>query len=221
MTAADLLARLNVLDNELSIDTGAADESRALLALDLAQDYYETAAAIQGRLVNTVATLVMTPSSSSSSWPSGMLRIDSVLYSDGSGEVEYRDQTGAHLRPPSSPWPLISGSLAQAGKPYEFWDVPDAALYWIPTPDAAYTVSVIGYRAQSSLTTRDVVFGHSDVVAGPLCAFALRLMELGVDDPSEEYQTLADAWFLPLIKMQRRRLRPRPVGRVYSRVHHA
>jgi hypothetical protein len=223
VTGADLLSRLGVLDNELDVDTGGADETRALLALDLAQDYYHAVAAVQGGIVNGFKTLVTTSNVASTAWPADLLRINGLDYADGSGEIEWGEDINAHLKNPA-PWPLSVG-LSAPGRPASAWGIPDVSIFWTPTPASGYSIIASGFVAAADLwdgditTSRLIVFGHPKIVVGPLCTFAHKLLELGIDDPTDEAQDLADRWFLPVIKAQRRRVRIRPSGRYYTRTH--
>jgi len=218
MTAADLLARLQVLNNGLDIGVNGDDEQRALFALDMAQDYYETVAAVQGGIVNGSATLSTTGMQGYTTWPAGLLRVNSLHYADGTGEVDWLDEVGGHLDAPR-PWPLLVTVSASPGKPGQAWGIPDDRIYWAPAPDASYNLIAFGFVAKTDLTTRAVTFGHNNLVALPLVAFANRLLKAGIDDPTEEMSALANETFLPVIRALRRRVRARPTGRAYTKVH--
>lgn len=216
MTAADLLDRMNILDNELDVAADGDDEDRALVALDMAQDWFETIAAGYGGIVN--GSFSLTASGASTTWPSGVLRIDSLHFTDNAGEIYERKDAGAHLAN-DLPWPLYIGT-ATPGRPGEFFAVPDDAIYWLPTADASYGVTGFGYKEKADLTARATTFGHPNVAAGPIVSFAVKLLEMGVDDPDEDVSALAEGWFKPVLKLLRARSRTRPVGRFYTRTHH-
>ncbi len=224
MTAADILAKMNVLDNELDISSGGADETRALAAADMAQDAFEAIIASMEDTLGTVGTIVTVANTETTAWPSDLLRLDDAYLmspddtTKQSWKIDIIQAVGGQA--PNVAWPF---SLAIAGTGT---GAPSAAytnrayFYWAPLPDRAYTVRIYGLRSKTDLTTRAITFGYPDVVANPLAAVAVQLMEMGVDDPSEELERLAGKFYKPVLKMLTKPVRQRAQSRQYSQMHY-
>lgn len=221
MTGADLLARMKVLNNELRIAANGADEARALTALDMAQDQFQRLAAAMPIIGQTNDTVTTVANTESTAWPSGLLRIDRVwlLNSDGQQvrEVEYTYDTGGHT--PTSPWPL-NFLASGVGAPMAYSASLDDALYWSPRPDAAYTLRIYGLYERTAITSRDTVFGWPKAVSIPLAATAVRILEMGIDDPSDELTALAEEAYQPIFRSMRKAIRSAPMPRHYTQVHY-
>ena len=225
MTGADLLGRMEVLDNELRTGSGQVDEARALVALDMAQSFYESTAAGNPRIASAASTLTTTASQETTTWPSTLLRLDSLWMIDTDAtpdrplyELDQILSTGKHAIP--GPWPVILLSLPvqSPGRPFKFW-ADRTNFYWYPFPDAVYTLRAYGMSAATNLTTRAITFGHPDLVAEPIASFACKLLAMGVKDPSDELTALAAMWFSSAIKALTQYTRQRPAGRHFRRVH--
>lgn len=221
MTAATLLSRMQVMMNELQIASGGDDESRALTALDMAQDYLESVAAAMPRIGQTTTTVATVANTETTALPTGMLRLDSLWYIDSSTnlpawEVLAIDDAGGHR--PSAPWPISLGLATTTGAPRRFaYD--SAYFYWLPKPDAAYTLRVYGLFPRTDITTRAITFGWPDDLSTPVAAFACRLLKMGIDDPTQDAQALAEEAFTPALRRMRNMVRQMPTGRAYTRTH--
>lgn len=221
MTAATLLSRMQVMYNELQISSGGDDETRALAALDMAQDYLEAVAAAMPRIGQTTTTVASVANTETTALPTGMLRLDSLWYIDASTslpawEVLSIDDTGGYR--PSTQWPVNLGLSSPTGVPNRFaYD--SANLYWSPQPDAAYTFRVYGLFARTDITTRAITFGWPDDLSTPVAAFANRLLKMGIDDPTQDAQALAEETFTPALRRMRNMIRQHPIGRAYTRTH--
>lgn len=224
MTAADILTKMSVLDNELDINSGGADETRALAAADMAQDAFEALVACEpdmlGETEDTLATVASTPSTV---WPAALLRVDNLYLLDTTvvpyrqrWKIENIQDVGGQA--PQYDWPISLGMSAGTGAPRAFY-TNRAYFWWAPVPDQAYTFRTYGLRSKTNLTTRLITFGYPDLVSNPLAAIAVRLMEMGIDDPSEELERLAAQWYKPVLRALANPVRQRPQSRVYDRVH--
>lgn len=222
MTGADLLTRMTVLDNELEVGSGEDDETRALAALDMAQDYMESVAASMPRIGSTSDTISTTANQEHTTWPSTLKRLDSLWYVDASTslpawEIKPISTVGGHQ--PSSPWPLNLVMTPGTGAPRRY-SYDSSKFYWLPRPDAVYTIRVYGLYSRTALTSRATTYGWDDETSVPLVAFACRLLEMGIDDPSDELQGLAEETFVPVLRSLRKRVRQGPEGRAYTHQHY-
>jgi hypothetical protein len=222
VTVATILSKMSVLNNELDIASGGADETRAISALDMAQDYLEVVLGNHPDLLGTIGTTTTAANTESTTWPSGLMRIDTMWYLNPSTsrpawQIEVIQDVGGHVVP--SPWPYsASNAVGGTGAP-EGCYTNRAHLYWQPLPDAVHTVRINGLYSKDDLTTRAQTFAYPDHVANPLAAFANRLMAMGLGDPSDDLKALAIEMFTPAINMLRQPTRQRPQSRQYSRMH--
>lgn len=221
MTAADLLTRMQVIANELEIDSGGDDEATCLAALDMAQDYLEAVAASMPKVGAGQSTVTTAANTETTAWPATLKRVDSLWYIDSSTsrpawEVLPIKESGAHR--PGSPFPFNLVFTPSTGAPREYaYD--DSYFYWLPEPDAIYTIRVYGLTSRTNLTTRAITFGWPDEVSVPLASFAVRLLKMGIDDASTEYQAMAEEAFVPVLRSMRKRVRQAPEGRAYTQQH--
>ena len=222
MTAATLLSRMQVMFNELHIASGGDDEARALVALDMAQDYLEAVAAAMPRIGQTTTTVTTAASTETTALPSGLLRLDSVWYVDAgtnlpAWEVLPIDDAGGHL--PSAPWPVSLALSSSTGLPRRY-GYDSANFYWQPVPNAVHTLRIYGLLSRTDLTTRAITFGWPDDLSTPVAAFACRLLKMGIDDPTQDAQALAEEAFTPSLRRMRNMVRQMPTGRAYTRTHY-
>lgn len=221
MTGADLLTRMQVIANELEIASGGDDETKCLAALDMAQDYFEDVAASMPRIGQTKTTVTTAADTETTSLPSGLLRLDSVWYIDATTsrpawEVLPITDTGGHR--PQSPWPFNLVMTPGTGAPRRYaYDSEN--FYWLPEPDAVYTLRVQGLFSKTALTSRSTTFGWPDSVSVPIAAFAVRLLETSIDDPSDDVSALAEEAFVPVLRRLRKLQRQAPMGRHYTHMH--
>lgn len=221
MTVAQILAKMLVLDNELDIGAGGADETRAITAIDMAQDAFEGVIANVPDLLGTVGALATIAVNEATVWPSTLLRLDNLWLLDSSGKQRWQinviQDVGAQT--PNAPWPFNASSVSSGnGAPTDCY-TNRANFYWRPIPDAIYNLRAYGLYAKDDLEVRGDVLEYPDLIGLPLAAYGVRLMEMGIDDPSEELKALADETFNPAISALKRPVRQRPESRVYSRVH--
>lgn len=221
MTIADVLADMVVLDNELDIGAGGADETRAITAIGMAMRAFEGVIANVPDLLGTVGTLATVAATENTAWPSTLLRLDQLWLLDSNGKQRWQvnviQDVGAQT--PNAPWPFNASSVASGnGAPTDAY-TNRANFYWRPIPDAIYTLRAYGLYSQTRPTTRAGTFPYPDLVSVPHAAYAVRMMEMGIDDPSEELKALAEETFNPAISALKRPVRQRPESRVYSRVH--
>lgn len=223
MTIANILTKMSVLDNELDISSGGADETRAISALDMAQDAWESIIANHPDLLGTAANTATVANTEATAWPTGLLRIDTMWYMNTDStpnlpawKIDLIQDVGGHMV--GAGWPANLSMGMGKGKPVGCY-TNRANLYWRPLPDAVYTVRINGLYAATDISVRTATFAYPDQASNPLAAYASRLLSMGVADPSEEMKALADEMFAPVINMLRQPTRQRPQSRQYSRVH--
>jgi hypothetical protein len=217
-----VLGAMSVLDNELDIAAGGADETRAITALDMAQDMFEAVLATHPDTLGTSANTATVANTEATTWPTGLLRIDTMWYLNTATtpnlpawEIDVIQDVGGHAA--NLRWPFNGGFSTGRGAPVGCY-TNRANLYWQPLPDAVYTVRINGLFAKTAITTQTQTFEYPDEVRNPIAAFANRLLSLGVADPTDDIERIAAAMFGPVIKMLRHPTRQRPQSRQYSRM---
>lgn len=221
MTIATLLSRMAILDNELAVGVAGADESRAITALDMAQDYFESVAATLTPLFGRTGTFTTTANTEETTWPSTLLRLDALWRLNSNSKpvakLEPIDEAGEQAL--GAPWPIsLAVATAVSGAPREYF-TNRTSFFWRPTPDAIYTLRWYGMASADDITARAETFAYPDMIATPVASFATRLLKTGLGDPTEELQALAVETFTPALKALARYDRTRPTGRFYTRVH--
>lgn len=225
MTIAAILAMMQVLDNELDIGVGGADETRALAALNMAQDVFESILANQPDTLGVAGTTLSTTASQEyTTWPSTLLRLDSLWLLNTSVtpnvpqyQVDIIQDVGGQAA--GITFPGISGFAPQGfGSPLQAY-TNRANFYWAPIPDQVYSLRPYGLYSKTDITSRSATFEYPDQVAAPMAAYADTLMTIGIGDPSETIAQLGDEMYGPVLKMLRRPVRQRPQSRQYSQVH--
>jgi hypothetical protein len=193
---------MEVLDQELQLQTGEQDVTRALLALNAAQDWFETLAAQEPRFMgDTIGTVNSAAAVERTAFPTGLLRLDKLqALNPGSALPEYDlepiDGVGGHLI--NQRWPNNLLVTTSPGRPDSYW-TDGAFIYWAPLPDDAHTFRWYGFSAKTDITAAGT-FLYSDAAALPFASFATRIMSIGIGDSSFDSSTLAREAFGPLIK---------------------
>lgn len=210
--------RMELLDQELDLQSGEADVTRGLIAVNMAQSYFESLVAMHpGLLGDSIGTVTTAASTESTTFPSTVLRLDSLwfidpddslprwrltpLYSAGEHRGDYRD-------------PVFSLTLSAGseGRPRAYW-TDGSNIYWNPIPDATHTVRWYGFSSATDYTAAGDTFAYHDIVMGPMAAMGVKLFQYGFGDNPNEYTRLANELFGPVIETLSnfRREGPRPV----------
>lgn len=221
MLISSLLTKMQVLDNELDISAGGADETRAIAALDMAQDAWESVIASVPGLLGTVSDVLIATAANqqTTAWPSSLLRLDDLYLLDANSRQRWQVQIIQDVggQAPTA-LPYTSSATLSTGAPRAVF-TNRANFYWSPIPDAVHVLRAYGLFSKADITARGETFAYPDLLSLPMAAYAVRLMEMGIDDPSEELKALAEETFNPAIKALSRPTRQRPESRVYSQVH--
>lgn len=202
-TGQSLLDRCELLNQELQLQSGEADVARGLVALNVAQDYYETRAALRPNIHGSgVGTVTTTVSTETTAFPSGVLRIDRLQFIDASTSRPAWDllpirRVGAHAWNAYWPYNLISTSTS--GKPRAYF-TNGTNIYWDPLPSAIHTVRWYGFSVASDISAAGT-FAYPDIVMLPLASFAVRLWKSGLDDSPSDPARLAEEAFDPVLDL--------------------
>lgn len=199
MTGQNLLDRMELLNQELQLQSGEADVTRGLLALNVAQDTFEGVLATYPDILGgSVGTVTTTDGQEYSTFPSGVLRIDALDFLDPnsglpSWPVIRAHQPGGHA--------YVNGgvdTITAEGEPQFYW-TNGTRIYWSPVPDGAHDIRYYGFAAASDVSAGGT-FAYPDTLALPFALFAVKLMKAGIDDPIQNFTQLAQEVFGPIIK---------------------
>lgn len=200
-TGQAILDRMELLHPELQLQPGETDVAKGLIAANMAQSALDALLAgypgILGDTHNTVAT---TADTETTTFPIGLLRVDKLQYLDSTGvvvwDLEPIYETGGHA--PQADWlDATSSASTTTGIPRAYW-TNGRAIFWDPTPDAAYTIRWYGFQAASALTASGTVT-YPDICLLPIATFAVKLIRIGLDDDAQALQALAQEVFQPVV----------------------
>lgn len=197
MTGQTLLDTMELLNQELQLQPAEADVTRGLLALNIAQDYFESLVAVRKNVLgssNPVGTVSTTASTESTTFPTGLLRIDRlqvITNNRPSSELRRLHRVGGQAFTGIWPWNLVS--TPGTGVPSAYW-TNGTNIYWAPVPDAIYTIRYYGFVAAADITASGT-FLYPDIVRFPVASFAARLLKGGLDDPATDVAALANEAF--------------------------
>lgn len=202
MTGQSLLNLIELFDQENQLQPGEADVTRGLLALNVAQDYFEAQVARRTKvLVDQVGTVTTTASAESTPFPAGLMRVDRMQYLDPTTSLPMWDldvikKVGGQTRLWRWPFALVAPQNI-SGKPRGYW-TNGRNIYWDPIPDTTYTIRWYGFKSADDITA-DGTFAYPDEVAAPIASFAATVLRVGLGDDANETATLANQIFDPVI----------------------
>lgn len=225
MTGQDLLDRMEMLSRELELQSGESDVARGLLALNIAQDHFESLGvarnAFHGSHTGTVTT---TADTESTAWPAGLIRLDSLWFvnpdtSRPTYQLELLEDSGGHTpRLPTLAHALQTAAMTTGTGPPRGYFTDQTSIYWYPLPNATHTVRWYGVQRQSDITAVGT-FAYDDGVALPLAAFAVELLRRGLDDDVADYDALARDTFKTALDALSRTSRERAPSRQMRYTH--
>lgn len=186
---------MELLNQELQLQTGESDVTRGLLALNVAQDYFESLAAQRKKILGTTGDMSAVGATESTVFPTGVLRIDRLQLLDSSTLRPKREliplkRTGGHAA--TSVWPFDIAT-STTGEPRAYW-TNKTRVYWAPLPATTYVIRWYGFQVASDITASGT-FAYDDIVALPLASFAARLLKSGVDDAAQDVAAVAQETF--------------------------
>src|SRR3990167_4602633 len=141
---------MELINQELQLQSGEVDVTKGLLALNVAQDYFESQAALRPDMFGSGSSTVTTSANTeTTAFPSGVLRIDRLQFLDPSTSRPSWDlkpirRTGGHAA--NSFWPQAVTSTTSTSRPRAYW-TNGTNIYWDPLPDATHTVRYYGFVA--------------------------------------------------------------------------
>lgn len=199
MTGQSLLDTMELLNQELQLQPGETDVTRGLLALNVAQDFFENEAALRPNIFGSgVGTVSQTGNTESTTFPTGLLRVDSLWYMGTDNLPAWKlSKRGVGEHRPSNSWlrSLVSGTTS--GKPDAYW-TNGTLIYWDPIPDTTNTVRYYGLVSASDITASGT-FAYPDAVRLPLATFAVTLLRVGLGDEIADLTKLAETCFNPTL----------------------
>lgn len=220
MTGQTLLDTMEILNQELQLQTSEADVVRGLLALNIAQDAFEIMAAKEGKLMGDSTTTVVTVANTeTTAWPTGFLRINDIqLLDDNSvpiSDLTNLNKVGSHIGAVS--WPLNLFAAPTTGAPTAFY-TNGRLIYWAPKPDTVYTLRVYGFAHATDITASGT-FAYDDSISFPLASFAVKLLKIGVDDGAGAVDQLAKESFKDILAALSALVRDGGTPLIYSHPH--
>ncbi len=197
-TGQALLNRMELLDPELQLQSGEADVTRGLLALNIAQDHFESVVASYGDLLGgTYTAVAMTANTEYTPFPAEMLRLDSLWLLDDDSrpykELENISKVGGHAI--SQIFPVTFSS--SPGVPSGYY-TNGTWLLWDRLPDEAHNFRAYGFYSKDDITASGT-FGYKDICMLPMATFAVKIISLGLDDGQKDLDSLAAETFNPVI----------------------
>lgn len=218
-TVADLLSVMQLLNNELKTGASQKDEDRSVLALSMAQHYFETIAGSLPKILQSTIDISTTADQETTTWSTTLLRLDALQLLDANGRpirsLESIGEIGGHA--PSLPWPLEV--QFSTGGPFAFYGNM-RNFYWMGVPSEVRSLRVYGFVEQSEFASRASTFAYPDRFKLPFAVLAVKILRLGLDDPGEtELDRLSTQLFTPLLRQLMMFDRTGPKGRVYTQPH--
>ena len=211
---------MELLNQELQLQSGEADVTRGLLALNVAQDYFESLAALRPEIFgSSTGTITTTVNVETTAMPTGLLRLDRIQLLDSNSkpvrDIEPLNRVGGHIA--ARFWPENIVSSTGSGSPVRYKNY-GGSIYWQPLPDATHTIRWYGFQAASAITASGT-FAYPDILALPFASFACQLMKSGVDDDPKDVQAIAMASFTTALDTLSLINRDGGRGLAYTQVH--
>lgn len=215
----ELLKHMALLDNELEIEPGGSDETRAIRALNLATRYLDTVAATMASVLQQPGDYFQTDTNQSIAPPPDLLRIDSMwrlapVTLAPVAELTDIEQVG--LAVATLPWSALTAP--SPGAPYGFAWKGDV-IWWDRPPDQVYPIQIYGLYRTARFKDRTSTFSRPDECAFAVASFANHLIHLGDGDADQDLIALSASIYRPLLRSLSPTTRTAPRGRAYTTVH--
>lgn len=222
-TGQSLLNLMELVDQELQLQAGENDVTRGLLALNAAQDYFESLLALVPKTFGSgTGTLTTVASTETTAFPSGLLRLDRLQWIDPSTnrpsgpDLENLQYTGAHSQFLGVIPDIFLGGNG-TGRPRAYW-TQGTSIYWSPLPDTAHTLRYYGLVSKADITASGT-YGFPDYSMLPVAVYAAKLMHIGVGDSVEDYNALGQTLFQPVMLTMKGFNQDRNPGYDYRHIH--
>jgi hypothetical protein len=218
-TGQSVLDLMEVMDRGLALQSGETGVTFGLRAVNAAQDFLESLLALEPNVMgSTVATITTAADTETTTFPSGLLRVDRVQFLDPdtsrpSWDLERVGPVGDYYQG-SQYW---TSTATTTGRPVRYWTNGEN-FYWDPLPNATHTLRYYGFKAATDLTAAGT-FAYPDIALMPVASYATKLLRVGKDDdPAGVMATLAET-FTPTIQALSRFNRDRTPGYDYRYLH--
>jgi hypothetical protein len=203
MTGQDLLDAMEIVNPELQLQAGESGVTKALVALNIAQDHLEALlASIPGCMGSQTVNATTVNGTETVAFPATLLRLDGIQFIDPTTNKPAWDlsplyNTGGHIQ--LSNYPFNITATNSNGKPQAFW-TNGTYIYLSPTPDAAYTLRCYGFVSASDITAGGT-FAYKDIARTPMAIFANRLITVGWNDEQGDLTAFAREVFGPVLRV--------------------
>ena len=221
-TGQTLLDTFELVFPEWELQSGEANVAKALVALNRAQDWFESHAAQYGNLRgDSTGTVSTTASQKFTTFPSSLLRLDGLDLLDSSGNLIHTiDPTysrGGHMSQSAGYPGFLALPSGNTGAPRIYW-TNGSNIYWGPTPDAAYTVQWYGFAQKSDITASGT-FEYPDIAILPFASVAAKIARVGLDDDVSQLDGIVQDSFNSLLDALSRFRRETSPALLYTRHH--
>ena len=221
-TGQTLLDLMEVMDRGLELQSGESGVTKGLVALNAAQDHFESYLALEPHVMgSTVGTVTTAADTEATTFPSGVLRIDRLQFVDPttsrpSWDLERIGPVGDYYQSRLL-YPTLQYSTVTTGRPVSYW-TDGSKIYWDPLPNDTHTVRYYGFVAASDISAAGT-FAYPDIVLMPLATFAVKLGRVGKDDDAAPITEIGERVFGPTIQALSRFNRDRAPGYDYRYIH--
>ena len=184
-TGQTILDVMEVMARGLQLQSGETGVTFALRAANVAQDHLESILATEPNSYGAgVGTVTTAASTETTTFPSGLLRLDRLQYLDASTsrpawDLDWVGYTGDQNEL-SALYVLLGTNSDITGKPRRYW-TNGTNIYWGPLPNATHTVRYYGLTAADDITASGT-FAYPDIAIAPVAEFASRMLKIGKDD---------------------------------------
>ena len=219
-TGQTILALMEGLAASLQLQNSESGVTKGLIAANAAQDYLESLLALEPNSYgSTFATVTTTADAESTTFPSGLLRIDRLQYINPSTNRPERDLRfeGYIGTQYGDEYSGLSLSTSTTGSPARYW-TNGSVFLWDPVPDAVHTVRYYGLIAKSDITASGT-FGFPDLAMLPVAQYAVELLKIGTDDEVQSLAAFGQKAFAPFLEWAGRFNRDRAPGYDYRYYH--
>ena len=218
-TGQTMLELMEVMDRGLQLQSGETGVAKALVALNAAQDHFESILALEPNVHgSSIATLTTTASQEYTTYPSTLMRLDRVQYIDPTTSRPGwdLDRVGA-VGDYHSGNATFQASTTTTGKPVRYW-TNGSNIYWDPVPDDTHTIRYYGLVTASDISAAGT-FSYPDMALMPMATFATKLLRVGKDDDPTGISELGAQVFGPVVQALGRFNRDRAPGYDYRYTH--
>lgn len=221
-TGQSILDLMEVMDRGLQLQSGETGVTLGLRAVNASQDFFESLLALQPNVMGSgIGTVTTAASTESTTFPTGLMRIDRLQFIDPSTsrpawDLERIGPVGGYYQSQLGN-ALLAYNSSTTGRPVRYW-TDGAKIYWDPLPDATHTIRYYGFTVASDLTAGGT-FAYPDIVLMPIATYATKLLRVGKDDDLAGVSGAVSEVFQTALTALTRFNRDRPPGYDYRYMH--